>query len=478
VSKDDLIQDLSVKNAALAHENALLRQALYGKKTERFIAEPVADNQSSLFEDSESEPANPEEIEQITYERKKRKPHPGRNPLPDHLPQRVVIIEPDEDTTDMVRIGEEITITLEYTPASLVKVITKRQKYIRPDNNGIAIGDLPSRPIEKGIPEASLLAHIIVAKFIDHLPFYRQIQRFKRDYEWDLPSSTINDWFIACCTLLEPLYEEMKRQLLDTDYLQADESPIKVQDKKKKGSTHQGYQWVYRNPENDIVIFQYRKGRGMQGPKEMLANFEGYLQSDGYKVYDKIGKRAEITQLGCWAHARRKFFESKNNDKPLAEFALSLIQAIYAHNKKAKELDSPQEIKAYRDEHLKPLTARIHQWASEQQSKVLPKSPIGKAITYLLLQWPKLIAILQDGRLEIDNNLIENKIRPLALGRKNYLFAGSHDAAQRIAMIYSFFGTCKAKGINPFVWLEETLRKLPDTKLGDLGELVPGSEQV
>lgn len=485
VSKDDLIKDLSYKNKSLTaqnitleQENKLLRAALYGKKSERFTADCMADNQASLFELSEEQKQQEDkpQTEQITYERKKKK-HPGRNAIPENLPIREVIIEPDENTTGMVKIGEEVTITLEYTPASLVKVITRRPKYGLPDDSGVVIAQLPERPINKGIAEASLLAHIIVCKFIDHLPFYRQIQRFKRDYDWDLPSSTINDWFVACCTLLEPLYELMKQKALQTDYLQADESPIQVQDQDKPQSTHRGYQWVYRNPLSGIVIFQYRKGRGMHGPKEMLKDYQGYLQTDGYKVYDKIGKKPGINLVGCWAHSRRKFYESKGNDKPLAQKALNFYQAIYLQDRKAKEIEGIEQRKAYRTQHIQPLMLELKTWAETNKNKTLPKSPIGKAINYLLLQWPKLIAVLDDGRLEIDNNLIENKIRPLALGRKNYLFAGSHQAAQRIAMMYSFFATCKAKQVNPYDWLKTTLEKIPSTKLSELDQLIPGYQQ-
>lgn len=485
VSKDDLIKDLShknkhliAKNSSLEHENKLLREALYGKKTERFIPDPLADNQASLFESDEekNQPDTEPQTEQITYERKKKK-HPGRNIIPENLPTREVVIEPNEDTTGMVKIGEEVSITLEYTPASLVKVITRRPKYSLPDDSGVLIAPLPERPINKGIAEASLLAHIIVCKFIDHLPFYRQIQRFKRDYDWHLPSSTINDWFVACCTLLEPLYELMKQKALQTDYLQADESPIQVQDSEKKGATHRGYQWVYRDALSGIIIFQYRKGRGMHGPKEMLKDYQGYLQTDGYKVYDKIGKKPGINLVGCWAHSRRKFYEAKSSNKALAQQALNIYQTIYLHDRKAKAIETIEQRKNYREQHIKPIMLQLKSWVEEHQHKTLPKSPIGKAITYVLLQWPKLRAVLDDGRLEIDNNLIENKIRPLALGRKNYLFAGSHQAAQRIAMMYSFFATCKAKQVNPYDWLKTTLEKIPSTKLSELDQLIPGYQQ-
>lgn len=285
MSKDEKIAQLSTENLAfqkqieqLKFEIAQLKRLIFGSKKERFQPSEVMAYQGSLFAENPDEVAQQGQetpTDKIFYERKKaQKNHNGRNKIPDHLPTREVIIEPEEDTSGMKKIGEEVTETLEYTPASLVKVITRRPKYIFTDQaeaSNILIGKLPSRPIEKGIAEASLLAHIFICKFIDHLPFYRQRQIFKRNYEWDLPSSTINDWFIACCTLLRPLYDLLVKNLLANDYLQADESPIKVLESEKPstgGATHQGYQWVYRDPLKQIVVFQYRKGRGTNGPKK------------------------------------------------------------------------------------------------------------------------------------------------------------------------------------------------------------------
>lgn len=490
MSKDEKISKLTRENERLKFENANLRRLIFSSKTERFVANAMAGNQGSLFAEGEENTAEEKEqpaTEKISYERKKTHPsgknHSGRNKIPDHLPTREVIIEPEEDTTGMKKIGEEITETLEYTPASLVKKITRRPKYATADSSKIVIGKLPSRPIEKGIAEASLLAHIFICKFIDHLPFYRQRQIFKRNYEWDLPSSTINDWFISCCTLLRPLYDLLVKKMLESNapksYLQADESPIKVLDNEKptdqkggKGSTHQGYQWIYRNPLKGIVVFQYRKGRGAHGPKEMLVNYEGYLQTDGYIVYDKIAKTGKIELVGCLAHARRKFFEAQKFDKKRSEFVLEKIKTIYLHEKECKDF-AAEERKKYRLEKVAPLMQELHNWAENEQYKVTPKTPIGKAIGYFLNQWPKLSRVLQAGELEIDNNQIENKIRPLALGRKNYLFAGNHQAGQNIAMMYSFFATCKEHNINPYDWLKDVLEELPDTKITDLEKLLP-----
>ena len=271
-------QELLVQHDQIKKENNFLKEQLAqlyklinGFKSEKFLQE-IAVDQLSLFSEDTTLEAVETPKETITYTRDKKK-HGGRNALPEHLAVREVVIEPEEDTTELMKIGEEVSETLEYTPASLVKRRTVRPKYAKKNGEGILIAELPSRPIDKSIAEACLLAHILVSKYVDHLPFYRQIQMFKRDFGWEPPQSTMSDWMASCCQLLEPLYNTLKQKILDSDYIQADESPIKVQDSDKANSTHQGYQWVYHNPLQKLVLFNYRKGRGQNGPKELLANY-------------------------------------------------------------------------------------------------------------------------------------------------------------------------------------------------------------
>ena len=465
------------ENATLKEQLAQLYKLINGFKSEKFLKEIDVD-QLSLFSAGTIIEAEELPKETITYTREKKK-HAGRNALPEHLPVREVIIEPEEDTTGLKKIGEEVTETLEYTPASLVKKRTVRPKYAKKNNEGVLIAQLPSRPIDKSIAEASLLAHILVSKYVDHLPFYRQIQIFKRDFGWEPAQSTISDWMAGCCSLLEPLYNTLKQKILKSGYIQTDESPIKVMDGDKKGSTHQGYQWVYNDPVNKLVLFNYRKGRGQNGPKELLAGYNGYLQCDGYSVYDKIGRDPNITLAGCLVHARRKFHEALDNDKGRAEKALTIFREIYIEERKIKKQakEDTQKIQSLRVKIIKPLLNQIKQWITEEQFNVLPKSKIGSAMTYFLNQYHKFENIFKDGRIELDNNLIENSIRPMAIGRKNYLFCGSHKAAQNAAMLYSFFGTCKMQNINPREWLADTLEKLPDLSIQKLEELLPGYQE-
>ena len=470
---------LKEHNAALRQlldaqrELAQLKKMIFGSKRERFTAE-ADPQQLSLFETPLTEASSTEPAKQhIEYDRKVTKSHPGRTELPEHLPVVEVVIEPEADTTGMKRIGEEITETLEYTPASLVKKRTIRPKYAKRDGDGVVIGKLPSRPLPKAIAEASLLAHITVSKFVDHLPFHRQIQQFKRDYQWEPGDSTINEWFVAVCTLLHPLYEKHREVVLTSGYLQVDESPIKVLDQDHDKGIHQGYQWVYYAPRANLVYFNYRKGRGQHGPKEILADYQGILQTDGWQVYDKFEGLPGIVLTGCLAHARRYFNEARETHTKKSEEALALFRDIYLKEREGRELPA-QERKAWRDAHVRPLFNDLRTWLDEElKTDIGAKSPYAKAVTYLSKQWPKLIRTLDYADVELDNNLIENKIRPLALGRKNYLFAGSHAAAERIAMMYSFFGSCKANGINPYEWLKDTLERIPETKVTDLEKLLP-----
>jgi len=475
------------KEKILELENQLseLRRLIFGSRSEKFKPTTQDPNQGNLFADQELE--NPEEVvqatEEITYTRKKNQNHKGRKALPEHLPVREVIIEPQEDTSEMEKIGEVVTETLEYTPGSLVRLRRIRPKYVKKANSKkeedteIVIATMPPRPIPKCLAEPSLLSHMIVSKFIDHLPFYRQIKMFKRDFKWEPSKSTVNDWFVATCTLLEPLYEKQMQKVLMATYIQADESPLKVQSGETKGKTHQGYQWVYHAPDEGIVLFHYHKNRSVQAPRELLKEYKGWVQCDGYAGYDKLARiYGDIQLAGCWVHARRGFDKAKNSDNERATYALNLFSKIYMHEKECKNYNAEKR-KEYRNQHTLPLVNELKNWIDEESIKVLPKSPLGKAMTYCVNQWAKLIRVFDDGRLEMDNNLIENKIRPLALGRKNYLFAGSHPAAQRIAMMYSFFATCSIHSVNPRDWLSHAIENISDTKMSDLDQLLPSNFQ-
>ena len=261
--------------------------------------------------------------------------------------------------------------------------------------------------------------------------------------------------------------------MLAENYLQADETPIKVLDRDKPGTTHRGYYWVYHSPHKRLVLFDYREGRGREGPSDILKDYKGFLQTDGYGVYD-VFDTGGIVQTNCWAHARRMFDEALANDKDRSEYALTKIQHLYQIERQAKnEKFSPEQRYRIRQEKSLPLLSELQHWLKDNITQVLPKSLIGKAITYTVVRWAKLYRYTQNGILEIDNNLVENAIRPVALGRKNYLFAGSHKAAHRAGMIYSLLASCKNNGIEPQAWLKNILTILPDYKVNRLHELLP-----
>ncbi|HHH52701.1 MAG TPA: IS66 family transposase, partial [Bacteroidetes bacterium] len=464
--------DLVAENAYIKQQLADLKRLIFGRKSEKISPIPGL---PTLF-DSDYQEEVPEETKEITYTKaiKKKKEKPVRKGLPSHLPRIEEIIEPEGITDAHKRIGEEITEILEYTPARMYVRRIIRPKYIDPQTEIISIGLLPSMPIPKGIAGPTLLAHIMVSKFIDHLPLYRQLKIFKR-IKVDISSSTIGGWFAKIGELITPLYKELEQCVLyNTDYLQVDESPIKVQDKDKKGSLHQGYMWVVREPVSGLVLFKYNKGRSKSVPELLFKNFTGTLQTDGYQVYKSFKTKGEITLLGCMAHARRYFEKARDNDYPRAKHALGLIQQLYLIERKAKEKTIDTETKyRYRQLYAVPILNTLKKWLKDNQMKVMPKSSIAKAINYALSIFDNLERYTEDGRYEIDNNMIENSIRPLALGRKNYLFAGNHVAAQSYAMMYSFFATCKINNVNPQEWLSDVLDRIQDHSINKLNELLP-----
>lgn len=472
------LQAAQLTITALQHELSQLKKLIYGSRQERFVAGDMQ-GAAQLALDIETGPlAIPviTGVKKIEYTRTTTSrpiEHPGRMKLPDHLRREEVIIEPVGDLSGLKRIGEEITEQLDYQPGELYVRKYIRPKYALPNGEGITIGSLPEMPVNKCMAGPGLLAQVIIDKYVDHLPLYRQMQRFERSGV-KIPYSTITDWVGGGIKLFPPLYQAHTALVLQTHYLHADETPMRVLDKDKKGQTHRGYFWVYHSSIERLVLFQYRMGRGREGPLEVLKDFTGYLQTDGYVVYDQFDKQNGVTLLHCMAHARRAFTESLENDPVRASYVLDQIQQLYSIERQAhlQQLTSPQR-KQLRQEQSIPILLHVRQWLKDNYVQVLPQSAIGKAIGYSLERWDKLMIYTQDGQLNIDNNPVENSIRPIAIGRKNYLFCGSHEAAQRSAMIYSLLGTCKLHGINPFDWLTDVLTRLPSHPINKITELLP-----
>lgn len=468
--------DLEVKQQEVTYlqaQVAQLQRMLFGQKRERF----ENPDQLSLPFEPTKEQVQQQEVElteKIEYIRKKQQSaHKGRVALPDHLPVEEVEIFPEGDLSEMVCIGKEITEELDCIPARFFIRRYIRYKYATKNKEWVVIGELPERVIDRGIPGPSLLATILIDKYADHLPLYRQRQRFLRE-NIPIASSTLEGWARQAMERLEILYEHLVADTKSKGYLQVDETPIKVLDSNKKGACHQGYYWLYHSPIDKTVMFDYQPTRGAKGPIKILQNFKGYLQTDGYAVYEKIGRQQEVTHLACWAHARREFEKALANNKSQAEMALALIQQLYAIEAQAREGKfTAQERKELRLEKALPIINTLGKWINQEVKTAFPKSQIGKAFRYSIDRWDALAGYLYDGELEIDNNLVENAIRPVALGRKNYLFAGSHYAAQRAAMIYSFLAICKKHEVSPYLWLKHTLENIMTINHKNIKELYP-----
>ena len=478
VDYKSLYESSLVQIEQLKLQLAQLQKMVFGSRHERFIPDSAAvAQQLALSLQAEAVGERTVTTQEVTVTKTnikvEKKAHPGRMALPADLPRKVIVIEPKEDVSHLTKIGEEITEQLDVTPSKFFVRRYVRNKYALPQGEGVVIGKLPSQPIDKCMAGPGLLAQVIIDKYVDHLPLYRQEQRFSR-VGITLAPSTLCNWKSSVCNLITPLYDALVKEVLQTNYLHVDETPIKVLDQDKAGTTHRGYFWVYHNSHQKIVIFDYRKGRDGEGPSEILKNFIGHLQADGYQVYEDFDDSSGIMLLHCMAHARRKFSEALDNDKARSEYVLQHMQQLYAIEQQARDKKmSFDEIYELRQQQAIPILEHLGKWMKESYVQVTPKSSIGKALAYSIERWKKLCIYTTNGMLCIDNNPVENSIRPIAIGRKNYLFAGSHDAAQESAMIYSLLGTCKLHKINPWEWLKDILIRLPDHPINKIKELLP-----
>jgi len=403
--------------------------------------------------------------------------------FPESLEREVEIIDPNQDLEGYKVIGEETKEVLVMVPASFKVRVIIRRKWALVDpsqtgKKGVLIAPIPSRTVSRGLFDESVLAHLLTSKFVDHLPLYRQRQIFLR-IGLDIPASTLIDNTNMACRALTPLYNALKRETLANLYVQADETKMEVlENGQKKGSTHRGYMWAYHAPADGLVFFDYRPGRNKSGPAEILATYTGVVQTDAFDVYQSLfGKNKAIQHYYCMAHIRRKFDESAGYDRERAIWAVTHIAKLYAVEKQIREAEPPLSENLVVEKRIAesaPLLEELHEWMVREYPKVLPSSPIGKAIAYALPLMDSMKLYTLHGQLQIDNNLIENAIRPIALGRKNYLFAGTHATAQNAAMVYSLFATCKKHGVNPHDWLLDVLRKMNDPAYeGKFSDLLP-----
>lgn len=460
-----------------------LRRMLFGRKSERFI--PSNPSQLKLDFEGVAELKEEREYAAVQAATPTRHKEPAVRPakpteerlrriFSDHLERREEIIEPEEIPAGGKRIGEEVTELLEYKPGELYIRRLIRPKYALPHGEGVVIGQLPSLPLPRTNAGPSLLAQLLVGKYQDHLPLHRQTGIFARAGV-QLKASTVSDWVQGAAELLEPLYEKLRERVLGCDYIQVDESIIPVLDKDKPGATRKGYHWVVRSPELRSLFFHYDKGsRAQYVVVELLKDFQGAVQSDGYGAYDIYENKQGVLLLGCWAHIRRKFEHALAEDPERSEYALRVIGQLYALEREVKEQGlPPDKIKAIREKDAYPLIREFERWVENTANSVTPQSALGKAVRYAYALYPRLSRYVTDGRYRIDNNLAENAVRPLALGRKNYLFCRNHEAAYHTAIVYSLLGTCRLWEIDPIRWLTDVFSRIQDCSVKRLEELLP-----
>lgn len=454
----------------LKAELAQLKKLIFGAKRERFISEGTP-QQGLLFESEvlEAEPA--EVVEVVSKKKKKTRPPFQRNTFPASLRRDKEVIEPTGvDTSKLAKIGEDITELLAYVPADLYIKQIIRPRYVNKadEDQGVAQANIPLRLIPKGMVDESLVAQIIVEKILFHTPVHRFRKKLKQAGVGFISENNLHNWLHTGAHSLLPLYHLLHQDLLQQPYNQVDETRIAVLSKNKPGATHRGYFWVLHNPALKAVFFQYDSRRSAHAGRLLLDGYSGILQADGYSVYETVQIKKDVYLIHCMAHARRKFVEAQNTDPPRAKYFLEQAQKLYRIERQAREeqMDYTQRLQL-RQKMAVPILEELGLWLKEQYTAagLLPQSPIGKAIAYSLKRWEGLCAYAHDGQLEIDNNLVENTIRPVALGRKNFLFAGSDEAAQNLACLYSIIGTCDRWGLNAHRYLTWLLRQVATNKV-------------
>lgn len=478
----ELISEKDGQIQALNFELDKYKRYIFGKKNEKLASVYTDANQIDLFElgtDKHQQEELSQQAVEVVKEKapaKKREKGTGRMLLPENLRREIIIIEPTEDVTGCTIIGEEVTEVLDLIPAEFFVKRYIRYKYARANGEGIITASLPDRVIEKGIPSEAVIAQMVVDKYVFGLPLHRQIDKYRR-LGVNVPASTASDWMMKGWQHLAPLWELLKLLVLNQKYLQLDESPLKVLDRDHKNGIHQGFMWIYNAPCDKLTLFDYRKGRDQSGPKQMLEGYAGILQVDGYAVYEKLfGNHPDILMVYCMAHSRRRFVDALKYDKERATYVLERMQVLYALEQQMRDqqLNWEQKTKLRQEESI-PVLLELKEWMTQELPLVIPKSPLGQAIAYSLPRWEGLSAYALHGQIEIDNNLAENVIRPLAIGRKAFLFAGSHQAAEMTAAMYSFMATCKKNGVDEQEWLKDVFERIQSHKQKDLYQLLPNN---
>jgi len=469
----------------------LLRAQLYGRKAEK-VHPGDGPQPLPLFDMPEPEGVEDEKEDDGIYipahTRKKR----GRRPLPDDLPRVEKIHDIDDKTCgcgcELSRIGEEVSEQLDIIPAQVRVIRHIRPKYackncegVQNDGPTVRIAPVHPQIIPKSIASPGLLAHILTAKFVDHLPFYRQEKQLMR-IGVDVSRTSMCRWAMRVATECQPLLNLLKEEIQTGNYVNIDETPLQVLKEPCRSPTSKSYMWIFRrgDPEKPVLLYEYHSTRSGDAAIEFLRDFQGYVQTDGYSGYTFLDTKKGVCHIGCWAHARRKFMDvikaqGKNRKAGAADQALKYIRALYKLEKEAKKQGlSIDEIFQMRQNKAKPILDDFEKWLAKKKLQTLPKGLLGKAITYTMNQWHRLAGYIEHGQLSPDNNMAENSIRPFVIGRKNWLFSGTPDGAEASALLYSLIETAKANKLEPYAYLRHVFERIPTaTTLEKIEALLP-----
>jgi len=475
------LNSYKAKYERLIEEIRLAKQQRFAPSSEKNI------HQVDCFDEAGVE--LPEDVrshldEQLGVKSHARTKHPVRRPLPSFLDRETIVHDISESEKicscgeHLVSIGEEVSEQLKYIPAKVSVVQHVRPKYAcKLCQENVKIATMPNLLLPKSIATPELVAYTIVAKYCDHIPLYRQSYIWSR-MEIDMSRSTLCGWILKVSTLCEPLVEELRKKIVGYDYAQVDETTVQVLDEIGRENTSKSFMWCYRGGGSQpSIVYEYQETRGGFHAREFLSGFKGYLQSDAYSGYNWAHDEDEIVPVGCHAHARRPFAElvKLSDTTGLATEAIKFYRKLYAVEKEARENNYTAERRYnLRKKKSEPILTAFKKWLDHHHLKTSEKGKIGKGIRYCLSHWIELTSYLKDGRIEIDNNLIENAIRPFALGRKNWLFSGSPAGAKAGAIFYSLIETCKANGIEPYQYLSVMLNRIRECKNEeDYRELLP-----
>ena len=486
--EQELARQLEECQEALAQsrrENELLRQKIdllirrvFGSSSERLDRA-----QLELLLKLPEGLTGPEPVEPSTFKVTSRSSRKERTPrLPENLPvvEEVIDPEPVKSRPEQWRcIGQEVSEQLDFEPARFLRRRTIRRKYVhRLDlNRAPLIAPLPERLLDRSLPAPGLLAHILVGKYCDHLPLYRQEHIYAQRHGVHLPRQTLARWVELAADWLQPIYAHIRTGVLAGGYVQVDETPIEYL-APGNGKTRQGYLWTGSRPGGD-VFYRWETSRAAACLDNVIPlNFSGTLQCDGYSAYRTFanGRNGAIELAGCWAHARRKFYEALEQTPRVAGWLVRQIQQLYRIEANLREHRAgPRLRQAVRASQSRPVVERIKRALVQLKSsgRHLPQSLLAQAIEYTLSQWPTLEVYLDDGRVELDNNLVENAIRPTAIGKKNWLFIGDADAGQRSAILYTLIESCRRRGVDPFAYLRDVLTRLPNMTNHQIPEVTP-----